>query len=103
MTIGEFIRSKYRDWGVVCTDADLIFPGVCISPDDRLTSKNIIEVERALLGRIPELLLMPQSVSELGVSISRASREAIMTYYRYKCKELGVPDKLTERNTVRFL
>lgn len=102
MTIGEFIRDKYRSWGLVCTDADLIFPEACINPEDSLTAYNLRDVERAIVGRIPELLLRPNNVSELGVSISRADKQAIMDYYSFKCKELGVEDKLTKRNTIKF-
>lgn len=103
MTIGAFIQAKYKSWGIATSEAELIFPEACINLEDRIDSTNIRAVERALLGKIPELLLLPSSVSELGVSISRANRDAILAYYRYKCRELGVRDVLSEEQSVRLL
>lgn len=103
MTIREFIRAKYQSWGVSWSEAYLILPDASINVEEDITSANLRRVERALVQRLPELLLMPTSVSELGVSISRASRDAIEAYYSYKCRELGLSDELTEENTIEFL
>ena len=78
MTAVDYLRAKYQAMGIYASDEWL---------------KTVV----------PELLLMPTSVSELGVSISRASRESIEKYYRMECSRLGLVDRLTEKATVRFL
>lgn len=57
----------------------------------------------AIVKSIPSLLLFPQSISEGGMSISRAQTDDIKAYYHLKCKEYGIKDELSNRPKVKFL
>lgn len=69
-------------------------PETLFLPDAALTRETLRIAERAFVQRIPEMLLQPTSVSELGVSISRAGADALRAYYRAKCRELGLENLL---------
>ena len=96
MTVKEFIESKYRSLGgmVPAHEVETVVIASELSPDTSLTSETLSAVERAFVKRIPEVLLQPTSISELGVSISRAEQEALRLYYRTKCRELGLENIL---------
>ena len=96
MTVKEFIAKKYQSFGGVAPEHEIeavILAGE-LAPDADLTRETLRMAERAFVQRIPEMLLQPTSVSELGVSISRAGQDALRIYYRAKCRELGLENLL---------
>lgn len=58
-----------------------------------LSSENKRDVEIAIAGFIPQLLLRPKSVSEGGVTIS-FDTQAIKDYYAFLCKKYDLKDTL---------
>lgn len=108
MTPQKYIQEKYRAMGVSLSDGYVssLLVGKGLSPsDDTCFSEagGVERVHRAFVESLPEFLLMPSSVSELGVSISRASKDDIAKYYRLECRRLGLPDMLSEPPRVRWL
>ena len=96
MTVKEFIAKKYQSFGGVAPEHEIeavVLAGE-LAPDADLTRETLLIAERAFVQRIPEMLLQPTSVSELGVSISRAGQDALRAYYRAKCRELGLENLL---------
>lgn len=96
MTVKEFIAKKYQSFGGVAPEHEIesvVLAGE-LDPDANLTRETLLIAERAFVQRIPEMLLQPTSVSELGVSISRAGQDALRIYYRAKCRELGLENLL---------
>lgn len=96
MTVKEFITKRYQSFGGVAPDHEIeavVLAGE-LDPDANLTRETLMIAERAFVQRIPEMLLQPTSVSELGVSISRAGQDALRIYYRAKCRELGLENLL---------
>lgn len=96
MTIKEFITKRYQSFGGVAPEHEVeavVLAGE-LDPDAALTRETLMIAERAFVQRIPEMLLQPTSVSELGVSISRAGADALRVYYRAKCRELGLENLL---------
>lgn len=105
MTVREYITNRFISFGAMNYEAEV--EGVVVSgglsPDATLSKDNFRAVEVAFVRRIPDLLLLPTSVSELGVSISRASADSLRQYYSIKCKEYGIKDELSDKPKVRFL
>ena len=96
MTVKEFITKRYQSFGGVAPDHEIeavVLAGE-LDPDANLTRETLMIAERAVVQRIPEMLLQPTSVSELGVSIPRAGQDALRVYYRAKCRELGLGNLL---------
>lgn len=96
MTVKEFIAKKYQSFGGVAPEHEVeavVLSGE-LDPDAALTRETLLIAERAFVQRIPEMLLQPTSVSELGVSISRAGQDALRVYYCAKCRELGLENLL---------
>lgn len=96
MTVKEFIAKRYQSFGGVAPEHEIeavVLAGE-LDPDAALTRETLMIAERAFVQRIPEMLLQPTSVSELGVSISRAGQDALRVYYRAKCRELGLENLL---------
>lgn len=96
MTIREYITQKYASFGVANASAEVeaVLSSIDQGADEALNSSTIRDVEVAFVRRVPDLLLYPTSVSELGVSISRAGVDALRAYYKAKCAELGIEDLL---------
>ena len=106
MNVLESIRSQFGDFGVKLSEATLL--GIIddktgLDADAEVTKSNRKQVAIAIVRSIPRILLMPQSVSEGSVSITRTKREDLLAWYRMRCKELGIKDELTKRPTVTFL
>lgn len=96
MTVKEFITKRYQSFGGVAPEHEIeavVLAGE-LDPNANLTRETLMIAERAFVQRIPEMLLQPTSVSELGVSISRAGQDALRVYYRAKCRELGLENLL---------
>ena len=73
------------------SEADLfdVWPGT----DAELTEENKVEVEIAIAGFIPQLLLRPKSISEGGYSVSYDT-QAIKDYYAFLCKKYGIENEI---------
>lgn len=105
MTISEFIVKQFEDFGVRLSDAtvlDIVLKNK-LTANAEVSASNHREASIAMIKAVPKLLIMPQAVSEGGVSISKASREAILDWYRLQCKEYGIKDELTKKPRVTFL
>ena len=96
MTISEYISQKFASLGLVLNEADLVDMGLW-EPSKEVTETNKDEVQQAFVLFIPSLLLRPASVTEGGVTISRAQRSDIEAYYSTECKRLGLRNELTPR------
>lgn len=104
MTVREYIAGKFASFGLTGYESDLEATLVALDAEEELSEKNIRKAEAAFVKRVPEFLLRPSSISELGVSISYASKADLRAYYALKCKELGLRDELsTDKAKVRFL
>ena len=104
MTAVDYLRAKYQAMGIYASEEwlkTIIFGK--FEAYSEMKGSDADSAHRLFVESLPELLLMPTSVSELGVSISRASRESIEKYYRMECSRLGIVDRLTEKAIVRFL
>lgn len=98
MIISDYIKKKFQSSGITISEADLF--DIC--PENgsaELTSENKGEVEIAIAGFIPQLLLRPKSFSENGISISWDTK-SIMDYYAFLCKKYDLADILNDISTI---
>ncbi len=100
MTIGEVVQSRLQTWGITIPQAELEvrLAKLNINYCDSLTIE--VDLDRFYYDNIPELLVMPKSVSEGGYSIS-FDRDAIQEYYKFLAKKLNLPDKLESKNGIK--
>ena len=105
MTISEFIKEQFEDFGVRLSGASVleIITKNKLTGTDEVSESIIRQVSVALVKYTPKLLAMPTSVQEGGMTISKADRDSILAWYRWQCKELGLKDELTKRPRVTFL
>ena len=105
MKISEYIVRQFEDFGMRLSEAAVLefVNKNKLEADAEVSKSNFRSVHVATVKFVPRLLIMPQSISEGGVSISKASREAILDWYRMQCKEYGIKDELSKRPTVTFL
>lgn len=105
MTVSDYIKGQFEDFGVRVSEAFVLEVTLKhnLTSSDEVSASNFDKVNRAVVKSIPKLLIMPQSISEGSMSISKAQREAITDYYKHQCKELGIKDELTKRPKVTFL
>lgn len=98
MTIGEYIKEKFSNWSVSYSDAliDVELARLDMSASDTITSE--INTDKFFYNVIPDLLLIPKSVSEGGYSIAY-DKEAMMAFYNMLSKRLGLPNHLSA-NTI---
>lgn len=94
MTVTDYIESKFRTFGISMSEADLL--DVWTGNNAELSAENKSDVEIAMAGFIPQLLLRPTSVSEGGVSLS-FNVQAIKDYYAFLCKKYGLEDLLNSK------
>ena len=105
MTVSDYIRQTFLDFGVRLSDASLfgIMGRESLNADAEVDSYSITPIDVAIVKSIPILLLTPQSVSEGGFSISRASKDSILSWYALRCGELGLEDELSDTPSIRFM
>lgn len=92
MTIGEYIKEKFSLWAVTLS-GDLMgveLSRLNLSSSDEITQE--INLDRFFYNVIPDILLMPKSVSEGGYSISYDA-SAMKAYYSMVAKRLGLNDQ----------
>ncbi len=115
MTVRDYIRERFLLLSLPAMES-LIFDiesklsqeGVSVEAD--MTHDLVQPIQIEFVKTLPNMLLAPQSISELGVSITTAKREDIISYYHSQCKALGIKDELIETETktkktpkIRFL
>lgn len=89
-TIGEFIGSRLKAFGVSYDDLILIAGGINL--DEELT--DVSKAEKAMIPLLADLALAPhqKSINENGFSVSW-DMGSIGWWYRYLCRKYGVtPD-----------
>lgn len=105
MTVKEYISSKIRKFGIFkVSDSDLL--DICektgMDADKQATEYTVREREIAFLNYVPEMLLFIDSINEKGFAVSRTDTiNKVKAYYSFKCNELGVEDKLTQKTVIR--
>lgn len=105
MTVSEYISQMFMDFGVKLSDAAVLGIALRNSLDagDDVLADNFSAVETAVVKAVPMLLLTPSSISEGGLSISKAQHDSILEFYKMRCKELGIKDELTRKPKIKFL
>ncbi len=105
MTVKEYIASKYQTIGFQISEADCleISLNFDLDLDSEVSKNNIVKIQKAYVSSIPAILLSPSSISEGGVSISRAQRSDIEKYYSLQCKKLGIKNELIKKPKVKFI
>lgn len=101
MTIGEYIREKFSLWSVELSDGFLALEcsRVNLVPSDTITSET--NTDALFYNVIPDIILIPSSVSEGGYSIGRGDMvNVIESYYNALCQKLGKPNLLS-KNTIK--
>ena len=100
-TIRETISDTLARYNIELSEAEidskLIEQGLV--PTDPFTAEASRPVKLAIVGVIPELLLMPD-VTEGGYSV-KYDKGALMRYYALLCSELGIPDKINPQPKIR--
>lgn len=105
MSIKEYFEDRLEKFGIVSmSDSDLL--DICdkmkLDADRNAKDYPVETRERAFLQYIPEFLLFVDSIDENGFRTSRNdSKNKIQSYYSFKCKELGVEDRLNEKSRIR--
>lgn len=102
MNIGEYMSQRFASLGVVLSDADLLDMGVIDRSDELDSQEKITDAYIKFISSLGMILLRPDSISEGGVSISRAKRDDILLFYEGQCKRLGLTPVISNRPKVRF-
>lgn len=99
MTIGEYIQEKMLLWSVEYSDEliSLELSRVGLNSSETITEKT--NIDSFFYNVIPDIISMPSSISEGGLSISY-DKAALLKYYSMVAKRLGKPDLFTT-NTVK--
>lgn len=95
MVITDYIKSKFRTFGIEMSEADLL--DVWTNDDADITADNKTEVEIAIAGFIPQLMIRPTSVSEGDYRVS-FDVQAVKDYYAFLCKKYDLIDLLNSKN-----
>lgn len=105
MTVQDHITQTFKDFGVTLSEAAVsgIILRNGLGADAEVNTENITSVDRAVVKFVPRLLLTPAAFTEGSLSIIRAKKDEITTWYSMMCKELGIKDMLTKRSKVTFL
>lgn len=95
MTIGEYIKEKTSLWSVELSDAYLTLElsKLEFSASDTITGET--NLDQFFYNVIPDIILLPKSVSEGGFSISY-DKDAITAYYKILAARLGLPNLLAK-------
>jgi len=93
MTIGEYIKEKMSLWSVEYSDGMIAaeLARVELLPSDVITGET--NLDKFFYNVIPDIILLPKSVSEGGYSISY-DKDAIVKFYSIIARKLGLPNLL---------
>jgi hypothetical protein len=96
--VADYIKEKFQSFGITMSEADLF--DVCSeNGSNELTTSNKGEVELAIVGFIPQLLLRPKSMTEGGYKVD-FDVQAIKDYYAFLCKKYTLADMLNSVSTI---
>lgn len=107
MTIGDYITSCFKDFGVAISDANLLEILLPYKLDknidvETLNEKDIRSMNVGIIRFIPKLLIRATSISESGFSMSW-NIQGIKDYYSLMCKQYGLDNELSPNPKVIFL
>jgi hypothetical protein len=95
MTIGEYIKEKTSLWSVELSDEVITLELSRVELDSSVTISAETNLDKFFYNVIPDIILMPKSVSEGGFSISY-DKDAITAYYKILASRLGLPNLLAK-------
>lgn len=104
MTIKEYFEDRLRKFGILSmSDSDLL--DICdkmnLDADKDAKEYPVETRERAFVQYVPEFLLFVDSIDENGFRVSRNDvKDKILTYYSFKCNELGIEDTLNRKSKI---
>ncbi|TXD47342.1 DUF6706 family protein [Polaribacter sp. IC073] len=101
MTKRNYIKQKFASVGILLSEADFVDFNIS-DIESEVDSEGQKQLYALFILKIPSLLLRPSSISEGGVSISRASKADIEAFYSNECKRLGLKNELVLKPKVRF-
>ncbi|MDR2765428.1 MAG: hypothetical protein LBB90_10425 [Tannerella sp.] len=100
MTVRDYITEKANKLNLALTAADWSDIGKAVSPDAEDTEDNVRKAYVVLVERVlPFYVHQVESVSENGFSFSY-TKNGLMTFYRWLCRETGMEDVLSERSSI---
>lgn len=95
MTIGEYIKEKTSLWSVELSDEVITLELSRVELDSSVTISAETNLDQFFYNVIPDIILLPKSVSEGGFSISY-DKDAITAYYKILASRLGLPNLLAK-------
>ena len=95
MTIGEYIKEKTSLWSVELSDEVITLELSRVELDSSVTISAETNLDKFFYNVIPDIILLPKSVSEGGFSISY-DKDAIAAYYKILASRLGLPNLLAK-------
>lgn len=95
MTIGEYIKEKTSLWSVELSDEVITLELSRIELDSSVTISAETNLDKFFYNVIPDIILLPKSVSEGGFSISY-DKDAITAYYKILASRLGLQNLLAK-------
>lgn len=98
MNIGEYIQEKISLWSVEYSDSMISLELSRVGHSASESMSGEINLDLFWYNVIPEIILMPKSVSEGGYSVS-FDKEAMVKYYSLIAGNLGKPDRFAS-NTI---
>ncbi|MEE3723990.1 DUF6706 family protein [Riemerella anatipestifer] len=95
MTIGEYIKEKLNLWSVSHSDALISaeLSKLDLQMESEYNNETASKLDLFFYNLLPEMLLLPNSISEGGYSIS-FDKKAVEDYYQMLCNKLGKPNLL---------
>lgn len=102
-TIGEYVNELLAKFRLPLGTAELavIYLKTGVVSTEDISEANIYAMEVVLVSIIPDLLLTPDK--QTGDTSLKWDRNAILNWYKIKCAELGLPDVLSEENSITSL
>ncbi|MDO5106030.1 DUF6706 family protein [Capnocytophaga sp.] len=94
MTKRQYILQRFASVGMQLTEADIADMQIT-NVDDEVTAENQQALYVSFIKFIPMMLLRPTSITEGGVSISRANKGDIEAFYANECNRLGLKNELS--------
>ena len=84
MLVTDYIKKKFQSFGIQMSEADLFDVWTAENEDDEISSENKEDVELAIVGFIPQLLIRPTSISEGDYKVD-FNVQAMKDYYAFLC------------------
>lgn len=98
MKIGEYIKEKTSLWSVELSDGIIAaeLARIELDPSEPISAET--NLDKFFYNVIPDIILMPKSVSEGGFSITY-DKDALIAYYKMMADKLGLPNQFSQ-NTI---